>query len=81
MKVVRPICCGLDVHKRLIVATIARMMLVCIWHMLTNGETFNPSDYDELKNPRPGPEALTEESALRFLESRGYDISKIVAGA
>ena len=23
MKVVRPICCGLDVHKRLIVATIA----------------------------------------------------------
>ena len=67
-------------HKKAIVA-VARMMLVCIWHMLANGEAFNPSDYEELKSPKPRPEALTEESAIRFLESRGYDISKIVAGA
>lgn len=60
-------------HKKAIVA-IARMMLVCIWHMLTNGETFHPSDYEELKAPRPQRDALTEESALRLLESLGYDI-------
>lgn len=65
-------------HKKAIIA-IARMMLVCIYHMVKDGEAFNPSDYEELKNPKPKPELLTEESAIRLLESKGYDISKIVA--
>ena len=33
-------------HKKAIVA-IARMMLTCIYHMLSTGEVFNPSDYEE----------------------------------
>ena len=67
-------------HKKAAIA-IARMMLVCIYHMLSTGEVFNPSDYDELKNPKPEREAapMTEESALAFLAAQGYDISKIVA--
>lgn len=65
-------------HKRAVVA-IARMMLVCIYHMLSTGEVFNPSDYEELKDPRPKTETLTEEFALAFLAAQGYDISKIVA--
>ncbi len=67
-------------HKRAIIA-VARMMLVCIWHMLSNGEVFNPSDYDELRDPTPRAEALTEESAVRLLESLGYDITKVAAPA
>lgn len=63
-------------HKKAIIA-IARMMLVCIYHMLRNGESFNPSDYEEIRNPKPKPEPMTEESALRFLESKGYDISAL----
>lgn len=67
-------------HKRAVIA-VARMMLVCIFHMLSTGEVFNPSDYDELKNPAPKQQAgpITEESALAFLAAQGYDISKIVA--
>ena len=65
-------------HKRAVIA-IARMMLVCIYHMLSTGEVFNPSDYDELKDPKPKAEPMTEESALAFLAAQGYDISKIVA--
>ena len=65
-------------HKKAIIA-IARMMLTCFYHMLSTGEVFHPSDYEELKRPKTGPEPLTEESAIAFLEARGYDISKIVA--
>lgn len=67
-------------HKKAIVA-IARMMLTCIYHMLSTGEAFHPSDYEELRNPKPRPEALTEESAIRLLEELGYDISKAAAVA
>ncbi|MDO5118415.1 MAG: transposase, partial [Eggerthellaceae bacterium] len=69
-------------HKRAVIA-IARMMLVCIYHMLSTGEVFNPSDYGELKSPAPkqAPAPITEESALAFLADRGYDVSKIVAVA
>lgn len=62
-------------HKKAIIA-IARMMLVCIYNMIQNGETFNPSDYEELKNPNPRPRVLTEEVALDFLRSKGYEVSK-----
>jgi transposase len=65
-------------HKKAIIA-IARMMLVCIYNMIQNGEMFNPSDYEELKNPSPRPRMLTEDIALEFLKSKGYDVSKLVA--
>jgi transposase len=65
-------------HKKAIIA-IARMMLVCIYHMITNGEHFNPCDYEELTNPHPKETkvTLTVESALAFIASQGIDISSI----
>ena len=54
---------------------VARMMVVCLWHMLANGEAFSPSDYGEAARSRPTREELTEESALRLLREMGYDIS------
>lgn len=63
-------------HKKAIIA-IARMMLVCIYHMLSNGEKFNPCDYEELVNPKPNEPkvVLTMETALSFIASQGVDIS------
>lgn len=37
-------------HKKAIIA-IARMMLICIYHMILTGEEFKPYDYDSLQNP------------------------------
>ena len=65
-------------HKKAIVA-IARMMLICIYHMILTGESFNPSDYDELMNPKPRkPRELTIESAVDFLKTSGADIDAII---
>lgn len=63
-------------HKKAIIA-IARMMLVCMYHMISNGEKFNPCDYEELVNPKPiEPKVvLTMETALSFIASQGIDIS------
>ncbi|WP_102342142.1 IS110 family transposase [Galactobacillus timonensis] len=64
-------------HKKAIIA-IARMMLICIYHMIETGEEFKPSDYDELMNPKPKPGyKITIESAITFLQSSGYDVSTI----
>ena len=64
-------------HKKAIIA-IARMMLICIYHMILTGESFNPSDYEELMNPKPKPGyKITIESAITFLQSSGYDVSTI----
>ncbi len=65
-------------HKKAIIA-IARMMLVCIYHMILTGEKFNPSDYESFKNPRPKKEKniYTVDSALEFLKSQGIDTTSI----
>lgn len=63
-------------HKKAIIA-IARMMLVCIYHMLSVGEYFNPCDYEELSNPAPTVYRLTDEVAIKFLEKQGYDITAL----
>ncbi|MFR4836235.1 MAG: IS110 family transposase [Catenibacterium sp.] len=65
-------------HKKAIIA-IARMMLVSIYHMILTGETFNPSDYESFKNPKPPikQQVLTEESAIEFLKKSGFDVSKL----
>lgn len=65
-------------HKKAIIA-IARMMLTCIYNMILTGESFNPSDYDELMNPNPRkPRELTIESAVDFLKASGADIDSII---
>ena len=66
-------------HKKAIIA-IARMMLISIYHMILTGESFNPSDYEELMNPKPrDPREFTIESAVDFLKSSGADINTIIA--
>ena len=66
-------------HKKAIIA-IARMMLISIYHMILTGESFNPSDYEELMNPKPrNPREFTIESAVDFLKSSGADINTIIA--
>lgn len=65
-------------HKKAIIA-IARMMLIAIYHMILTGETFNPSDFDEILNPKQyNPhKQFTVESALYFLQQQGIDTSSI----
>jgi hypothetical protein len=57
------------------------MMLTCIYHMLTNGEVFNPTDRtaeDRRDEERRAVRAAGDEQermAIELLESRGYDVS------
>ena len=66
-------------HKKAIIA-IARMMMVCIYHIISEDKPFNPSDYDELTNPKPlqNKLVLNDESVFAYLESQGYDTSLLV---
>lgn len=61
-------------HKKAIIA-IARMLLICIYHMMQTGECFNPSDYEEFQNPTPKQQILTPQVAIEFLREKGYDVS------
>ena len=60
-------------HKKAIIA-VARMMLAVIYHMLKNGESFAPSDYETYQKPER--KRLNEANAIELLRSLGYDISR-----
>ena len=66
-------------HKKAIIA-IARMMMVCIYHMVSEKKPFTPADYEELMNPQNHVErvVLNENNVFAYLESLGYDSSKLV---
>lgn len=66
-------------HKKAIIA-IARMMMVCIYHMVSEKKAFNPTDYEELMEPHNHTERvlLNETSAIAFLAAQGYDTSGLV---
>ena len=66
-------------HKKAIIA-IARMMMVCIYHMVSEKKPFTPTDYEELMNPQNHVESvvLNENNVFAYLESLGYDSSKLV---
>ena len=68
--------CG---HKKAIIA-IARMMIVCIYHMVSEEKPFNPIDYEELMSPKNQIERviLNENNVFAYLESLVYDSSKLV---
>ncbi|MCL1809892.1 MAG: IS110 family transposase [Clostridiales bacterium] len=60
-------------HKKAIIA-IARMMLTCIYHMISTGEAFNPSDYEECRLATVKKDAKTRQSlwqAVDKVENRG----------
>ena len=62
------------------IIAIARMMMVCIYHMVSEKKSFNPTDYEELMDPRNHVErvVLNETNVFAYLESLGYDSSKLV---
>jgi len=66
-------------HKKAIIA-IARMMMVCIYHMVSEKQPFNPTDYTELMDPHFNqPKViLNDTNVFAYLESQGYDISLLV---
>ena len=66
-------------HKKAIIA-IARMMMVCIYHMVSEKKPFTPADYEELMDPQNHVErvVLNENNVFAYLESLGYDSSKLV---
>ena len=66
-------------HKKAIIA-IARMMMVCIYHMVSEKKPFTPTDYEELMDPQNHVErvVLNENNVFAYLESLGYDSSKLV---
>lgn len=66
-------------HKKAIIA-IARMMMVCIYHMLLKKQLFNPTDYEELMNPHYSTFKITsnDENVFAHLEEQGYDLSLLV---
>lgn len=61
-------------HKRAIIA-IARMMLTAIYNMLSNGELFDPSRFDE-KAIEKSDSSLTEKQAIQYLQHLGYVVAK-----
>ena len=66
-------------HKKAIIS-IARMMMVCIYHMVSEKKPFIPTDYEELMNPQNHVDrvVLNENNVFAYLESLGYDSSKLV---
>ena len=66
-------------HKKAIIA-IARMMMVCIYHMVSEKQPFNPTDYEELMDPHYSQPKVTlnDANVFAYLESQGYDISLLV---
>lgn len=66
-------------HKKAIIA-IARMMMVCIYHMVSEKQHFNPTDYEELMDPHfKNPKVLLNDAnVFAYLEAQGYDTSLLV---
>ena len=63
-------------HKRAIIA-IARMLLTCIYQILSKNEPFNYEIYKQLtqKNFKSKDKKLNINNAIKFLESQGYKVS------
>lgn len=66
-------------HKKAVIA-IARMMMVCIYHMIKENQPFNPTDYTELMDPHfSQPRViLNDANVFAYLEAQGYDPSLLI---
>ena len=66
-------------HKKAIIA-IARMMMVCMYHMISKKQPFNPIDYAELseRNPDSQKVILNDSNVFAYLKAQGYDTSLLV---
>ena len=63
-------------HKKAILA-IARMMLISAYNVLKKKEAFHPTDYEDVMNPNKKAKKVSEQDAIRTLESLGYNIDQI----
>ena len=64
-------------HKKAIIA-IAHTLLNCIYHMLDKDETFNYALYTIDSKPKQTyASQITEEMAIRYLQTLGYQIPDI----
>ena len=59
-------------EKKKAIVAIARMMLICIYQMLSTGEVFNPVDLHVAQEVKHKP-SISEEAAIAFLAGLGYD--------
>lgn len=60
--------------KKKAIIAIARMMLTCIYHMLTDNEDFHPDDYEAIVNPpKQKPVMLNLTNTLQFLREQGAE--------
>ena len=67
-------------HKKAIIA-IARMILVNIYHILSTGEVYSPCDMEQIINPKPAKKVMTIQNAIEFLQSQGFDTSKLISSS
>ena len=67
-------------HKKAIIA-IARMILVNIYHTLSTGEVYSPCDMEQIINPKPVKKVMTIQNAIEFLQSQGFDTSKLISSS
>lgn len=67
-------------HKKAIIA-IARMILVNIYHILSTGEAYSPCDMEQIINPKPVKKVMTIQNAIEFLQSQGFDTSKLISSS
>lgn len=67
-------------HKKAIIA-IARMILVNIYHILSTSEVYSPCDMEQIINPKPVKKVMTIQNAIEFLQSQGFDTSKLISSS
>lgn len=67
-------------HKKAIIA-IARMILANIYHILSTGEVYSPCDMEQIINPKPVKKVMTIQNAIEFLQSQGFDTSKLISSS
>ena len=60
-------------EKKKAIVAIARMMLTCIYQMISTGEVFNPVDSQAVQSEKKRTSSTTEEDAISYLVGLGYD--------
>lgn len=66
-------------HKKAIIA-IARTIVACLYHIVSEKKTFYSTDYEKLMDPHSHVErvVLNKNIGFAYLKSFGYDSSKLV---
>ena len=62
--------------KRAYIA-IARMLLTAIYHILSTGIVWNPTDLERTENVVANMEEISVKRAITLLERKGYSVSQI----